>query len=105
MFANISKRDKDEIYPLTVSESADSQRRHRLYNSYFKNKPFKGKYHSISLKVVSDTKVLVYKDKCLVIPTENMKSKVVQWYHHYLQQLGENLLEETIVVIMWWRGM
>ena len=34
-----------------------------------------------------------------------MQSKVVQWYHHYLQHPGENRLEETIVAIMWWRGM
>ena len=105
MFANISKRDKDEIYPLTVSESADSQRRHRLYNSYFKNKPFKGKYHSISLKVVSDTKVLVYKDKHLVIPTEDVQSKIVFWYHDSLGHSGNNQLEEIIVAITWWRGM
>ena len=34
-----------------------------------------------------------------------MQSKVVQCYHHYLQHPGENRLEETIVAIMWWRGI
>ena len=34
-----------------------------------------------------------------------MQSKVVQWYHYYLQHPGKNRLEETIVAIMWWRGM
>ena len=87
---------------MTVSEISDSQCRHRIYKTYLKNKPFKGKYPSISLKVISDTKVLVYKDKRLVIPTKNMQLKVVQWYHHYLQHPGENRLEETIVAIMWW---
>ena len=72
---------------------------------HFKDKPFKDKDPLISLKVISETKVLVYKDKRLVIPTENMQSKVVQWYHHYLQHPGESRLEETIVAIMWWRGM
>ena len=33
-----------------------------------------------------------------------MQSEVVQWYHHYLQHLGENRLEETIVA-MWCHGM
>ena len=35
LFANISKTDEDEIYLLTVSEIADSQRRHRLYKNHF----------------------------------------------------------------------
>ena len=65
----------------------------------------KGKYPSIRLKVIIDTKVLVYKDKHLVIPTKDMQSKIVRWYHHYLQHLGKNQLEETTVAIMWWRGM
>jgi hypothetical protein len=105
LFANHSTKDEDEIYPVTVSEIAGAQQIHRLYKKYYKNKPFKGKDPSISLKVISDTKVLVYKDKRLVIPTEDMQSKIVQWYHHYLQHPGENRLEETIVAIMWWRGM
>ena len=33
MFANISKKDKDEIYPVTASKIADSQLRHRLYKN------------------------------------------------------------------------
>ena len=105
LFANTSTKDEDEIYPVTVSEIAAGQQKHRLYKNNFKGKPFKDRDPLISLKVISDTKVLVYKDKCLVIPTKNMQSKVVQWYHHYLQHPGENPLEETIVAIMWWRGM
>ena len=59
----------------------------------------------MSLKVSSDTRLLVYKDKCLVIPTKKMQSKIVQWYHRYLQHPGENRLGKTIVAIMWGCGM
>ena len=62
-----------------MSEIAAAQQKHRLYKKYFKDKPFKGKDPLISLKVVSETRVLVYKDKRLIIPTKNMQSKVVQW--------------------------
>ena len=73
MFVNTSTKDEDEIYPVTVSEIAAAQQKHRLYNKYFKGKPFKDRDPLISLKVISDTRVLVYKDKHLVIPTENMQ--------------------------------
>jgi hypothetical protein len=53
---------------VTVPEIVDTQRRNRLYKNYLKKKPFKGKYLSTSLKVNSDTKVVVYKDKPPVIP-------------------------------------
>ena len=73
LFANTSTKDKDEIYPVTVSEIAATQQRHKLYKKYLTNKTFKGKDPLISLKVISDTKVLVYKDKRLIIPMENMQ--------------------------------
>ena len=78
LFANISTKDEDEIYPVTMSEIATTQQRHKLYKKYFTNKTFKGKDPLISCKVISDTKVLVYKDKRLIIPTKNMQSKIVQ---------------------------
>ena len=102
LFAYASTKDKDEIYPVTVSEITAAQQNHRLHKKYFKDKPFKGKYPLISLMVISETKVLVYKDKRLVIPTKIMQSKVVQWYHQYLQHPGKNRLEETMVAIMRW---
>ena len=76
-----------------------------MYKKYFKDKSFKGKDLLISLKVNSVTKVLLYKDIRLVIRTENIQSKIVQWYHHYLQHPGKNQLEETIVAIVWWQRM
>ena len=100
-----SVKDEDEIYPETVSEIAAAQQEHRLYKKYFKDEPFKDKNPLMSLKIISETKVLVYKDKRLVIPTKNIQSRILQWYHHYLQHPDKNRLEMTIAAIMWWLGM
>jgi hypothetical protein len=103
LFANTSKKVEDELYPVTVSNIGDAKWRHRVYR--FSNKDVKGKDPPISLKVVSETKLLAYKDTCLVISTEKMQSKIVLWYHHYLQHLDNKRLEETIVAIMFLRGI
>ena len=45
--------------------------------------------------VSSDTEVLIYRETHLAIPTEDTRSNIVIWYHHYLQQLGGNRLEKN----------
>ena len=105
LIVNASARDEDEIYPITVSEIPAAQQKHRVYKRYFKDEPFQDKDPLTSLKLTSETKVLVYNDKHLVIPTTNMQLKAVQWYHHYLQHPDEKQLAKNIVSIMWWRGM
>ena len=69
---------------LSLKTGASAQHKYWLFEKYFKERPFKGKDPLISFKVISDTRVLVYKNTCLVIPTKNMQSKIVQWYYHYL---------------------
>ena len=34
-----------------------------------------------------------------------MQSRIVQWYHYYLQHPGKTHLEETLTAIMYWLGM
>ena len=46
LFANTSANDEDEIYPITVSEIAVAQKKHRLFKRYFKDKPSKVKTNS-----------------------------------------------------------
>ena len=104
VFANVSEEEND-IYPPTISEIAASQRLSRVYKPYFKNETFKKKDKKISLKVIDDTDVLVYEGRRLVIPGAEMQSRVVQWYHYYLQHPGETRLEETLTAIMYWPGM
>jgi len=40
----------------------------------------------------------------LVVP-EALQSKVVGWYHHYLQHPGRDRLEETLTQSLYWREM
>ena len=104
VFANTSEKEED-IYPPTIVEIASEQRRHKTTKRYFEAKPFKNRDKKISLKLIDDTELLVYEDKRLVIPGIVMQSRVVQWYHHYLQHPGANRLEETLVAVMYWPGM
>ena len=104
VFANISD-DEDDIYPPTVAEIASEQRGHRLYKRYYKKKPFKNRDKRISLKVMDDQDILVYDNVRMVIPGAEMQTRVLTWYHHYLQHPGENRLEETLTAVMWWPGM
>ena len=60
---------------------------------------------NIMVKIIEDTEVLVYKGTRIVIPTEKLQFRVIQWYHHYLQHPGHTRLEETIKPVMWWPDM
>lgn len=110
--------DEGEVYPLTISEIAQEQRRTKLYKPYFDaktkrkknketNKALKSnpKSDRISLRVIGDEKVLVYDETRLVIPNREMQLRVIDWYHHYLQHPGHTRLEETISFVMYWKTM
>ena len=107
LFANNNENRNmgEEIFPVTVSEIADAQKSHNLYKKYFKDKPFKKRDSKISSMVVTDTNVLMYNKKRLVIPTAEMQNRILDWYHHYLQHPGESRMEETLVSVMYWSGM
>ena len=91
IFANISK--EEDIFPLTVSKKVQEQHVHwstKIYSSQRKTawqKKTKKMDKRISLKIIDDTKVLVYDNYRLVIPGTDLQSQAVQWYHHYLQHV------------------
>ena len=104
VFANIDSSDED-IYPPTINEIAQEQRRDRRLKKYFRsNLSTKDKDKHLSLKVYDVTEVVVYKDKLLVIP-DSLKDKVIAWYHHYLMHPGHTRLEETITATMYWKSL
>ena len=78
LFAQRTAEKEDEVYPVIFKEISKAQRAHKHYAKYFKdtNKTFKEKYSNISVRVISDELVLVYKDMRLVIPTTHMQNKV-----------------------------
>jgi hypothetical protein len=94
--------EDDEIYPLTLTEIADAQRKDRELKVYFKRNakmPRKG----IGFHLIEDIKVLCKNGK-LMIPA-SLRHRAVSWYHHYLQHPGHSHLEEMMRSVMYWKGM
>ena len=106
IFANTSC-DEEEIYPPTVREIAEEQRRSRTYKAYFNNKkrPKKPLNKRISLVLVDDIEILVYDKTRYIVPGNELQSRVIQWYHHYLQHPGHTRLEATIQSALYWPSM
>ena len=98
-----TEEDTQEIYPTTVAEIAEEQRKDRHLKSYFNlDKPKKNARFMI--RVVSNTDVILDEKGRLVIP-HSLQDRVIQWYHHYLQHPGMTRLEETIKATMYWEHM
>ena len=81
----------------------DAQLAHPQYNNYFRDKAFKNKDPLLSIKVISKVCVIVYKDHRMVIPNANMQTKILEWYHHYLQHPGKVRMTETLKAVMYWK--
>jgi hypothetical protein len=94
--------EEDELYPLTLTEIADAQRKDQELKVYFE-KNTKMPQKDIGLHLIEDTKVLCKKGK-LMIPTF-LRHRVVSWYHHYLQHPGHLRLGKTLRSVMYWKGM
>lgn len=108
VFAHVfaqSAAEDDEIYPVTIREIADEQRKDPKLKDYFKGK---GKDKDIKPQYLEDTLVLIKpspsKRPRLVIPT-SLQPRVLAWYHHYLQHPGRDRMEETLARVMYWAGM
>jgi hypothetical protein len=100
MFAH--HKEEDKIYPLTLTEIADGQRKDQELKVNFKKKA-KMPQKDIGLHLIEDTKVLCKNGK-IIIP-RSLRHRAVSWYHHYLQHPGHLHLEETMRSVMYWKGM
>ncbi len=96
MFAH--HKEEDKIYPLTLTEIADAQRKDQELKIYYKKDP-KMPQKDICIHLIEDTKVLCKNGK-LITPT-SLRHRAVSWYHHYLQHPGHLYLEETIRSMMY----
>ena len=97
-FYNRGSDEQSEIFPPTVSEIADAQRRDKRLRKYFKSggEVPSNKY---VLAYVDDTEVLVNKNSKMIVP-KSLQKKVVEWHHHYLQHPGHDRLESTLNATM-----
>ncbi|MCP4746930.1 MAG: hypothetical protein GY874_12455, partial [Desulfobacteraceae bacterium] len=101
VFANTIGNEND-IYPPTLAKIAQAKKKEPKLKGLFKKDPVQ--IHDMSLKVIDETDIIVYKKKHLVIP-DSMRNQVVQWYHHYLMHPGAKRLEETLRAAMYWKNL
>ncbi len=83
---------EDDIYPLTLTEIADAQRKDQELKVYFEINA-KMLQKDIGVHLIEDTKVLCKNGKIIILVS--LKHRAVSWYHHYLQHPGHLRLEET----------
>ncbi len=91
MFAH--HKEEEEVYPLTLTEIADAQRKVQELKAYFKKNAIMPQ-KDMGIQLIEDTKVLCKNGK-VIIPT-SLCQQAVKWYHHYLQHPGHLRLEETM---------
>ncbi len=95
-------KEEDEIYPLTIIETAEALRKDQELKVYYKKKsqmPPK----EICFHLIENKKVLCKNGK-IIIPA-SLRRRAVSWYHHYLQHPGHSRLEEMMRSVMYWKGM
>ncbi len=95
-------KEEEEIYPLTLKEIADAQRKDQELKVYFKKNTTMPQ-KDMGIQLIEDTKVLCKNGK-LMIP-KLLRHRAVSWYHHYLQHPGHLRLEEMMRSVMYWKGM
>jgi hypothetical protein len=100
VFAHHEK--EEEVYPLTLTELADAQRKDQELKVYFKKNAIMP-HKDMGIQLIEDTKALRKKGK-VMIPS-SLRQRAVKWYRHYLQHPGHSRLEETMRSMMYWRGM
>ncbi len=100
MFAH--HEEEEEVYPLTLTEIADAQRKDQELKAYFKKNAIMP-HKDMVIQLIEETEVLCKNGK-LMIPT-SLRQQAVKWYHHYLQHPGHLRLEETMRSVMYWKGM
>ncbi len=94
--------EEEEVYPLTLTEIADAQRKDQKLKAYFKINSIMPQ-KDMGIQLIEDTKKLCKNGK-VIIPT-SLWLRAVSWYHHYHQHPGHSRLEETIRFVMYWKGM
>ncbi len=81
---HITKKKK-EVYPLTLTDIADAQRKDHEPKAYFKINAIMPQ-KDMGIQLIEDTKVLCKNGK-VMIPT-SLCQRAARWYHHHLQHPG-----------------
>jgi hypothetical protein len=92
-------KEKEKIYPLTLTEIANAQHKDQELKVYFK-KNAKMPHKDIGHHLIENTKVLCKNGKIIIPPS--VRHRAVSWYHHYLQHPGHSRLEKRMRSVMYW---
>ncbi len=95
MFAH--HEEEEEVYPLTLTEIADAQRKDQELKAYLKKNATMPQ-KDIGIHLIEDTKVLCKNGK-VMIPTSLWRA--VSLYHYYLQHSGHSRLKEVMRSMMY----
>ena len=93
VFAN--QDDEETIYPLTTKEIAEAQKHNFELNT-------RTDKYGYATQLVENTKVLCKAGKMVI--TKSLQHHAVAWYHHYLQHPLNTCLNETLHLLMYWKG-
>jgi hypothetical protein len=93
--------DEDKIYPLTTADIAAGHWADASLKHLFKRNAVIDQ--RLEFKLIENT-ACVCKDGQLVIP-KPLQVCAFKWYHNYLQHPGHTCLEETMITVMYWKGM
>ncbi len=93
--------EEDKIYPLTVTEIADTQKADIKLKYFFKHNATLDK--RLELQIIEDQKCICHKGR-LVIP-KPLQRRATMLYHHYLQRPGHTRLEEKMNASIYWKRM
>ena len=100
MFAH--HEDEDKVYPLTLIEIADAQRKDQELTVCYRKKA-QMPQKDICFHLIEDTKVLCKNGK-IIIPA-SLRCRAVSWNHNCLQHSEHLHLEETMRSMMYWKDM
>ncbi len=95
-------KEEEEVYPLTLTEIADAQRKDQELKAYCKKNATMPQ-KDIGIHLIEDTKVLCKNGKVMILTS--LWHRAVSWYYHYLQHPGHSRLKETMSSVMYWKGM
>ena len=105
---------EDEIYPVTLTEIADAQRKDDELKHVFEGTRREIHYsRKYSIADFDGDEVVVYRrvkddnllGKPRVVIPEELQQRIMSWYHHYLMHPGALRLYETLAATMYWKHM
>ena len=86
------------IFPVKLSEVQELQEQDRSLRKQLRNNP-----KEFTKKEIEQVKIITYKNR-IYLPIK-LRTRVLDWYHHYLCHPGKTRMYKTLASTMYWEGM